>query len=63
MDDAKSKSIEEDEAKEEEPHTLVLRRSLRERRQPKRYSPLDFRSNFALSIIDDDPKTVREAMN
>jgi hypothetical protein len=36
---------------------------VRERRQPKRYSPPDFHSNFYLSITDDDPKTVREAMN
>jgi hypothetical protein len=64
LDDAKSKSFEEDEAKEEEEtHTLVLRRSVRERRQPKRYSPPDFRSNFSLSITDDDPRTYREAVN
>jgi hypothetical protein len=48
---------------EEEPHTPVLRRSVRDRRQPERYSPPDFHSNFALSITDDDPRTVREAVN
>jgi hypothetical protein len=64
LDDAKSESSEEEEAEEEEePHTPVLRRSGRDRRKPERYSPPDFRSNFALSITDDDPKTVREAMN
>ena len=63
MDDAKSESSEEDEAKEEEPHTLVLRRSMRERRQLERYSPPNFRSNFSLSITDDDPRTVREVVN
>jgi hypothetical protein len=67
LDDAKSKSSEEQEAEEEEeeeePHTPVLRRSVRDRRQLERYSPLDFRSNFALSITDDDPITVREAVN
>jgi hypothetical protein len=68
LDDAKSESskeeeAEEAEAEEEEPHTPVLRRSVRDRRQPERYSPLDFRSNFALSITDDDPRTVREAVN
>jgi hypothetical protein len=63
LDDAKSESSEEEEAEEEEPHTPVLRRSVRDRRQPERYSPPDFRSNFALSITDDDPKTVREAVN
>jgi hypothetical protein len=62
LDDAKSESSEEDEA-EEEPHSPVLRRSVRERRQPESYSPPDFHSNFSLSINDDDPITVREAMN
>ena len=36
---------------------------MRERRKLERYSPLDFRSNFALSITDDDPITVGEAVN
>jgi hypothetical protein len=36
---------------------------VRDRRQPERYSPPDFRSNFSLSITDDDPRTVREAVN
>jgi hypothetical protein len=67
LDDAKFESSEEEEAEEEEeeeePHTPVLRRSVRDKRQPERYSPLDFYSNFSLSITDDDPKTVREAVN
>jgi hypothetical protein len=66
LDDAKSKSSEEEEAEEEEkeePHTPVLRRSVRDERKPERYSPPDFRSNFSLSITDDDPRTVREAVN
>ena len=63
LDDVKSKSCEEDEAEQEEPHTPVLRRSMRDKRQPEKYSPPDFRSNFALSIIDDDPRTVREVVN
>jgi hypothetical protein len=64
LDDAKSESSEEDEEKkEEEPHTPVLMRSMRERRQPERYSPPNFHSNFSLSITDDDPITVREAVN
>jgi hypothetical protein len=66
LDDAKSESSEEEEAEEEEeeePHTPILRRSVRDKRQPERYSPLDFRFNFDLSITNDDPKTVREAMN
>jgi hypothetical protein len=36
---------------------------VREIRKPERYSPPDFRSNFSLSITDDDPKNVREAMS
>jgi hypothetical protein len=68
LDDAKSESSKEEEAEEEEkeeeePHIPVLRRSVRYRRQLERYSPLDFHSNFALSITDDDPITVREAVN
>ena len=70
LDDAKSESSEEEEAEEaeeeeeeEEPHTPVLRRPVRDKRQPKRYSPPDFHSNFSLSITDDDPITVREAVN
>jgi hypothetical protein len=69
LDDAKSESSEEEEAEEEEeeeeeePHTPVLRRLVRDRRQPERYSPPNFRSNFALSITDDDPRIVREAVN
>jgi hypothetical protein len=63
LDDAKYESTEEDESEEEEPHTPILRRSMRERRKPERYSPPDFHANFSLSIIDDDPRTVREAVN
>jgi hypothetical protein len=40
-----------------------LRRSIQERRQPKRYTPPNFCSNFALSITNDDPITVREAVD
>jgi hypothetical protein len=65
LDDAKSESYEEEEAKEQEkePHTPVLRRSVRDRRQPERYNPPDFCSNFSLSITYNDPRTVREAVN
>jgi hypothetical protein len=64
LDDIKYESSEEDEAiEEEEPHTPVLRRSMREIRKPERYSPPDFHSNFGLSITDDDPITVRELVN
>jgi hypothetical protein len=40
-----------------------LRRSVRERRLPERYTPYDFYSIFSLSIIDDDPRIVREAVD
>ena len=68
LDDVKSESseeeeVEEEEEEEEEPHTLVLRRSVRDRRKPERYSPPDFCSKFSLSITDNDPRTVREAVN
>jgi hypothetical protein len=67
QDEPEKIEIELDDAKfelsEEEPHTPVLRRLVRERRQPERYSPPDFRSNIALSITDDDLRTVREAGN
>ena len=53
LDDANFESSDEDEVEEEEePRTLVLRRSVRERRQPKRYSPPNFHSNFYLSITE-----------
>jgi hypothetical protein len=63
LKDDEADSTEEHESEEEDPHTPVLRRSDRERRLPERYSPFDFRSNFALSITDDDPRTVREAVD
>jgi hypothetical protein len=63
LKDDESDSTEEQESEEEDPHTPVLRRSVRERRLPERYTPSDFHSNFALSITDDDPRTVREAVD
>jgi len=36
---------------------------VQERRQPKRYSPSTLCSNFSLSITDDDPRTVKEAID
>ena len=58
-----SYSTTEEESEDEEPQTLGLRRSVRERRQPKRYSPCALCSNFALSVTDDDPRTVKEAVD
>ena len=40
-----------------------MRILVRERRQLERYSPSAFCSNFALSIIDDDPRIVKEAVD
>jgi hypothetical protein len=36
---------------------------LRDKGQLERYFPPDFHSNFSLSIIDVDPRTIREAVN
>jgi hypothetical protein len=41
----------------------VLRRSIHERRKLERYNPPYFHSNSALSITDDDPRTIREAVD
>ena len=46
LEGEESDSIEEAESEEEEPHTLVLRRSSREIRKPERYSPPDFSLSF-----------------
>ena len=40
-----------------------MRRLVRERRQPERYSPSTFCSNFALSATNDDPRTVKEVVD
>eukprot|EP00253_Pinus_taeda_P016349 PITA_16349 len=56
-----SVSIAEEESEDEEPQTLGVRRSVRERRHPERYSPSSFSSNFSLFVTDDDPQTVKEA--
>ena len=55
--------LKEEESEDEEPQTLAVRRSVRERRQPERYSPSTFCSNFSLSVTDDDPRTVKEAVD
>jgi hypothetical protein len=63
LKDDEADSTKEHESEEEDPHTPVLRRSYQERRISERYSPSNFHSNFALSITDDDPRTVREAVD
>jgi hypothetical protein len=63
LKDDESDSTKEHESEEEDPHTPVLRKSIREIRLPERYSPSDFCSIFSLSITDDDPRTFREAVD
>jgi hypothetical protein len=63
LKDDEADSTEEHELEEEDPHTPILRRSDRVRRLPERYSPSDFCSNFSLSITNDDPRTVKEAVD
>eukprot|EP00253_Pinus_taeda_P035607 PITA_35607 len=58
-----SDSTVEEESEYEEPQTLGVRRSVRQRRQPENYNPSAFCSNFALSITDDDPRTMKEAVD
>eukprot|EP00253_Pinus_taeda_P017839 PITA_17839 len=55
-------STTEKESKDEEPQTLGVRTSIRERRQPKRYIPSTFCSKFSLSITNNDPRIVKEVI-
>eukprot|EP00253_Pinus_taeda_P006863 PITA_06863 len=63
LKEEESDSVAEEESEDEEPQTAAVRRSVRERRQPERYSPSSFYSNFTLSVTDDDPRTVKEAVD
>jgi hypothetical protein len=57
-------SDESTESEEEvEQQTLVVRRSERVRKPVERYSPPDFHSTFVLTSIDDEPKSVGEAVD
>ena len=58
-----SDSATEEDSEGEEPQTPAVRRSAWERSQLERYSPYFFYSNFSLTITDDDPRTVREAID
>eukprot|EP00253_Pinus_taeda_P023028 PITA_23028 len=63
LKEEESDSTTEEELEDEEPLTAVVRRLVREKRQPERYSPSTFCPNFALSITDDDPRTVKEVVD
>jgi hypothetical protein len=63
LKDDESDSTKEQESEEEYPHTPVLKRSVRGKRLPERYTPSNFRSNFSLSVSDDDLGIVREAVD
>eukprot|EP00253_Pinus_taeda_P028323 PITA_28323 len=63
LKEEESDSVAEEESEDEEPQTPSMRRLVRERRQPERYSPSAFYSNFALSVTDDEPRTVKEAVD
>ena len=63
LKEEESDSTTEEESEYEEPQTPGVRRLVRERRQPERYSPSAFCSNFALTITDNDPRTVKEAVD
>ena len=63
LKEEESNSVEKEESEDEEPQTPAVRRSVRVRRQPERYSPSAFSSSFALSVTDDDPRIVKEAVD
>jgi hypothetical protein len=63
LKDDESNSTKEHESKEGEPHNMVLRRSVWKIRQPERYIPPNFCSIFSLFITDDDPRTIRKAVD
>ena len=63
LKEEESDSVAEEESEDEEPQTPAVRRSTRERRQPERYSPSAFYSNFALFVTNDDPRTVKEVVD
>jgi len=63
LKEEESDSTAEEELEDEEPQTPAVKRSVQERRQPERYIPSTFCSNFSLSITNDDPRTVKEAVD
>eukprot|EP00253_Pinus_taeda_P027818 PITA_27818 len=63
LKEEESNSTTKEESEDEKPQTSGVRRLVQERRQPEWYSPSAFCSNFSLSITNDDPKTVMEAVD
>eukprot|EP00253_Pinus_taeda_P020722 PITA_20722 len=63
LKEEESDSTAEEESEDEEPQTPGVRRSVQDRREPERYSPSAFYSNFSLFVTDDDPRTVKEAID
>ena len=63
LKEEESDSTAEEKSEDEEPQTPGVRRSVQERRQPERYSPYTFCSNFDLFFIDDDPRIVKESVD
>ena len=63
LNEDKSDSTTEQDSKEEEAQTPAVRRSVGERRKLERYSPFAFYSIFSLTITEDDPRTVTEAID
>ena len=63
LKEEESDSTAKEESEDEEPQNPGVRRSVRERRQLERNSPSAFCSNFSLSITDDDPRIVKEAVD
>ena len=61
VDSVEEELFESDE--EVELQTPTLRRSDRVRRLVERYSPPNFHSAFVLSVVNDEPRSVKEAVS
>jgi len=63
LKDNESESTTKQEEEEEDPHTQLLRISIRERMKLERYTSPNFHSKFVLSITDGDPINIRELVD
>eukprot|EP00253_Pinus_taeda_P033728 PITA_33728 len=63
LKEEESDSTAKEELEDEKPQTLGVGRLVQEIRNPERYGPYSFYSNFSLSITDDDPRTVKELVD